>query len=723
MDMRMTGLMRLKGDVLGGLVVALLSLPMTIPLGALALSPLGPDYVSAGVSAGFQASIVAGAISALAGGSRFQISGPRASISLILAGAITIALSNGAAPQQAMVLGFVVVFLGGLTQILLGMARIGKAIKYIPYPVLAGFMNGVAVLIVLGQLAAALGLPSTMKWSAIGGHLSEISFPALAVTLATMAMMKLAPRLTTKLPAITIAFVGGVGLDHILRLALGGTALGPLVGTLGGGFPTPATVQRMLDLPWGGAAPGWLLAEIPTVLVLALVGSIESLLSAAAVDAVTGDNHNGNRELVGQGLGNCVGACFGGVSSTGAPIRGITSHRVGGRSRLAGVFHSLVLLALLLWGKPVLAALPYSVMAGIMIMIAVTMTDNWAFVLAHKSGRSFLADGAVVALVAVITVLANLAVAVFSGVILTLLLFMMHMSRPVVRRVFDRTETKSLRRRPLQIEAVLSSEGPRAVFMEMEGPLFFGTTERFREEFDRVVERAPSVVVLDLRKVRYFDLAGVRALRQAALRQKPAGFTLLLAGIEDRGARRNWLMAAGLGAVFPSRNIFPLLDRAVEAAENIILTGRDGGGEAEFPLAEIDMLAGLSDTEIDHLSGLLRHCRYSTGESIFFSGDHGDGLFLLVSGAVEINLPGDAPIRLAAFGPGTIFGEMALLGGKPRSADAVTLEPATAYWLSNENFLAFQSLRPAAAIRMLLNIGHEMSERLRLANVRLQAET
>lgn len=709
---------------MGGLVVALLSLPMTIPLGALALSPLGPDYINFGVAAGFHASIVAGIIAALAGGSRYQISGPRASISLIAAGAISIALGKGAGSEQAMIIGYVVVFLAGCLQVGFSLAKFGRVIKYIPYPVLGGFMNGVAILIVLGQLAAVFGLQSSVPWTSIPSHWGEISIPSILVALVTMATMRLMPRVSGKVQPIAAAFILGVALDHVLRLVLGDGAMGPLVGALSGGIPMPDMVATALALPWQGAATGWLMAEIPSILVLALVASVESLLSAAAIDAVTGDRHNSNRELMGQGLGNVVGACFGGIPSTGAPIRGITSFKAGGRSRMAAIIHSLGLLALLLWGKPVLAILPYSVMAGIMIMIAVSMVDDWAFVLVRRSGRIFLADCAVVVLVAATTVLVNLAFAVMIGVLLAVFLFVLRMSRPVVNRVMDGTQVRSLRQRTLKMEAFLSQEGQRIVVLELKGPLFFGTAEQLRDEMDSLDARSPRVIILDLYRVSYIDLSGARILRQLGQAQKQKGCLLYLAGIKEISTRRAWMSAAGVTATIPLAQWFPLLDPALEAAEEVISHGQETSSSEELPLSGLEALSGIAAEDLSQLSSLVQRIEHAAGAPIFHMGEEGDGFYMLVAGLIEIALPvgeGEFPIRLATLAPGTIFGEMALLDGRSRSANAVALEPAVTYFLSNDSFARLNSERPTAAIHILLNIGREMSERLRLAHARFQA--
>lgn len=715
-------LSRLKGDIMGGLVVAILSLPMTIPLGALALSPLGPDFIKTGVSAGFHASIIAGIVAALAGGSRLQISGPRASISLLASSAVGTALSAGCTSQQALTLVYVVLLLAGCLQVVFGLAKFGRALRYLPYPVLGGFMNGVAVLIILGQLAAAAGLPASTRWTHIMAHRADICLPAILVTMATMAAMYFGPRLTKKVPAIIIAFVLGVLLDYSLRLILGNAATGPLVGLLGEGFLMPNVFGDALALPWNGPAAGWLLALAPTILVLALVASLESLLSAAAIDTAIGDRHNSNRELLGQGLSNIVSAGFGGVPSTGAPIRGIASYNAGGRTRMAGVFHSLALLALLMWGKPLLAALPYSVMAGVMIMIAISMIDKWTFTLARRNNKLFIADCSVVVLVAALTIFANLAIAVLSGVALTLVMFMLRMSRPLVNRIMDRTQIKSLKQRSIKLENFLSDEGHSIVILELKGPLFFGTAEQLRDEMDRLEARAPKVIILDFQGVTYLDLSGGRILRQIGLTQKQKKRHLYLSGIKENSPRRAWLTAADVTTTIPPANLFPLLEPALEAAEELISSGVAAGEDKEIALTDLEVLSGLTPDDHAYLARILKRNQYSTGQRIFCKGQDGDGLYLLVSGLVEIILPAgkdESSLRLGTLAPGTIFGEMALLEGKSRSADTVALAPTVAYLLSNADYALLQKERPSAAVRLLQNIGIELSARLRFANSRL----
>lgn len=711
-----------SGDVQGGFISALAALPMTVPLGALALAPLGPDYIQAGVVAGFLSSIVAGGVSAILGGNPIQVSGPRASIALLMGGLVATMLAQGAGRDQALVLSLICVFISGGLQVVFGLARFGNAARYVPYPVFSGFVNGVGLVIILGQISSAVGLPATIPWTQIAGHAEAVSAGACAVTLATMAAVRALPRIAPRIPPIIGALGIGIALHHALAATFGAAAVGPVVLLPQTALPVPHVVEEALAMPLAEVLK-MLAAASPSILILALVSGMEAVMSSSALDAVTGGRSSANRELIGQGVANAIGACFGSVASTGSPNRGLANFRAGGRTRVAACLHSVFLLALFLWGGRLLALLPYSVLAGVMIMIGWSMTDFWPASVLRKHGRDFLGDFIVTALVAGLITFVNLAFAVFVGLCITGVLFLVRMSRPIVQQRRDRTQVRSRRIRALPDEVALTRRGQEIVVLGLDGPLFFGTSARFRSDLEREAAAARTLI-LDLRRVREIDVSGVRMLQQAAREIAKAGGAIMLAGLPADDARRAYLLKAGVTAAIPPERILETVDQALEIAEQNVL-----GPPADPPATPLEAFAvlnGMTARDLEAVRQRIGARRYAPGERIFTSGDRGDGFHLIRSGSVDIVLQAaerQPAIRLATFESGTLFGEMALLSGERRSATAVTRGAVETWFMSNEAFERMREEAPEAATRLLMNMGKELAERLRLANAALQAQT
>ncbi len=710
----------LLGDLRGALVSSLVALPFSLPLGALAFAPLGPEYLSVGVVAGLLSSIITNGISALAGGNVLQISGPRASTTLIMAGLLTALLSQGAGREQALVLALLCLFLSGILQISFGLVRLGSAARYVPYPVFAGFVNGVGLAVILGQLAASLGMPATISWTDLARHVDAIQLGACLVTLTTIVAMIVLPRVTTKIPPIIGALAIGTGAHHLLRLVWGDGRMGAVVLLPPAELPSLGVVSQMLDLT--GADLRILGAVLPAVFILAAVGSLESVMSSAAIDAKTGNRSNANRELWGQGLANCVGACFGAAPSTGSPNRGLASFQSGGCTRVAAFLHSVALFCLFMWGVGCLALLPYAALAGIMIMVGWAMIDGASLRLARLHGGSFLGDCATMVLVAGLSILVNLAFAVFVGLFITIILFLVKMSRPIVQQWRDRTMVRSRNVRSLAEEAILAGRREDIAIVSLDGPLFFATTARLREDIEQG-RAAARTLVLDLRRVRDIDVSGARMLRQIQQDLRKDKCDLLLAGLPADDPRSLYLAQAGILQDFAPDRFVETIDHAIELAEDSIL-----GGHVEptdFSLRDFGILRGLDETALDQVRSRLETCDFAPGTQIFRAGDTGDGVHLITRGMVDVVIDGPGArslLRLATFKPGTIFGEMALLTKQPRSATAMARTEVGTLFISNDAFEMLAKNEPAISNRLLMNLGTELAERLRLTNAALQAQ-
>lgn len=687
-----------------------------LTLGVLAYAPFGPQYAEVGIRAGFAAAIFGGLAAAAFSGTSLPATGPRAATSLILAGFVaTLAADPGLGIGDVVALASVCVALAGLLQIAFGALRLGTLAKFVPYPVVGGFMCGVAILIALNQLPHVLGvLPAALREPSLR-WLGAVEPWTLAVGAATTALVFLVGWRWKRLPAALVGLVGGTLLYYLLR-AVAGDVGGPSVGPLPGGLPG-FTATDVLALV--GPAPAT--RHLPTVLgtasVLAIIGSLDSLLSAAAIDAATGTRHRANRELVAQGLGNLASAAFGGVPVALSPTRAIPAWRAGGRTRAIGFIAAALFAGVLLAGAPLLALVPLAVLGGVMLTVAWGLVDTWSSALvrrfaAGERDRPVLWSVAVVVLVTAITVLWSFVAAVIVGSFLSMALFIASMNRSLVRALHDGTARPSRRIYGPQQAAELAQARRRIGIVELEGALFFGSAARLGDTVE-AFSAGRRFLVLDLRRVTAIDASGALALERTAARMVRQGTAVLLAGVTPGGRHGLALAAYGAFAAAAERRWFSDPDDAIEWAERQLLGGQRAG--AELTLEQLALAEGLASDELATLSGLLRREEVAAGQTLFREGEGGDRLYALARGAISISIAASdgAASRVVTFAPGALFGEAAMLDGRARSATAIAAEDALVFSLARSDVEALAASSPDLAVKLLVNLGRHLSARLR----------
>lgn len=730
----------LAGDVAGGVTAAMLALPQALALGTLVWLPLGAAGAHWGVAAGLITAIIGGAVGRLTG-TPWQISGPRASTAVILAGLVAWLVNQpilAARPELVLLCVAASVFGGGLLQ--LGMAALGfgRTLKFIPYPVLAGFMFGIALVILIQQMPALFGVPPDTAATDIWSRMKPL---ALLVGLVTVFVALLVAKHAPRIPAPLAALVAGAVVHWTLTGFVGRDALGA----------TLAADADARDLAWPllnafstdvSMLSRAVMGQIAiTALLLAVVGSIDSLLCAATIDAATGSDQDGDRVLRAQGAGNLLAAGAGGLFVSSTNIIAITNHRVGGRSLRAGMLHSLILLALLFGAGFLAGYLPYAVLAGIMITLALGVAEDWwqDFVATTRSATGERTSGhprdakgnlLIAALVAATTALVNVVSAVLVGVIAATVLLITRMSSSVIHRVSDASARSSLRVRKSDALAFLREHGRAIAVVELQGYLFFGSADRLKSEVEALAEGRESII-LDFRRVVEIEASGARqlALLGKALAQRRIDLALSHLPPDSPGAAQ--LRDAGVADAIPARLWFADLDRALEWAENQLLDGHIDRTETsrELALERTVLLEGLDPLEAATVRGVLLRESHPAGTAVFREGEPGDRLYVLTQGEVSIDLKvagknGDSAAsraqRLAAFGPGMVFGEMALIEGKPRSADAVVKVDAVTHALTAEAFAKLRHDHPDIAIKLIGNITRLLAARLRATSEQLR---
>jgi SulP family sulfate permease len=518
------GAQHLRADVLAGLTVAVVALPLSLAI-AIA-SGLPPAH-------GLAAAIVGGFLVSALSGSRHQIGGP--------AGAFIVLVSTCVAEIGVEGL-LLATLMSGVMLAAIGALRFGTYIKYIPYPVTVGFTAGIGVIILASQVAPFLGLrlagpePSAVlpKLAALWAARDTANPAAIAVAAGTVAMILVLRRLRPHWPGMLIAVSAASATVALLGLPV--ETIGSRFGDMPRTLPAPA-------LPTVSAEA--LIEALPYALSFTLLGAIESLLSAVVADGMTGRRHRSNVELVGQGVANAAAAVMGGMPVTGTIARTATNVRAGAHGPVSGMIHALALLLFLLVAAPLVAFIPLSALAGVLVVVAWGMMEREAVLVLLRSSR---ADAAVVATVFLLTVFRDLTEAIVVGVALGALLFIRRMSEAVAVEVAGE-----------DADAAPASD-PALVVYRLKGAFFFGAAATVGAVLERIADRHRAFVV-DFAAVPFIDSSGARAIELVARKAERQGVTLILSGLSDAVSP----VLAAHGVAPPRVRVFPTLPEAIRS--------------------------------------------------------------------------------------------------------------------------------------------------------------
>ena len=501
----------LKGDIFGGVTAGIVALPLALAFGIQAFSGIGPEGASIGAYSGLVGATLLGFFAALFGGTHSQISGPTGPMTVISATLITGAFTapGGNLSSVLVAMALAAIFCG-LFQILFGIIKIGKYVRYIPYPVLSGFMSGIGIIIILQQLYPLIGQSKggSMIDLLVGlpEALSHISFTALLLGIGTVAIIYLFPLITKKVPSTLVALI----VMTIISLFLNMTGV-PIIGDIPSGLPMPFFANSSVSLSeisWGTVITS---ALIPG-LTLAGLGSIDTLLTSVVADNITKTKHNSNRELIGQGIGNAIAGLFCGLPGAGATMRTVVNVKSGGRTQLSGVVHALFLLAIMLGLGSVVKYVPLSVLAGILITVGWGIIDFKGFKDLFKIPR---ADAVVLIVVFVVTVFVDLLTAVGIGMVIACVLFMKRASDLVEGGYSSQELTNFDKESPWDDEHGMPDVVAHKIYVQrLNGPIFFGTINKFKEVMTDVPDDA-KIVIIRMRLVSFMDQSGLYAMEEA----------------------------------------------------------------------------------------------------------------------------------------------------------------------------------------------------------------
>ena len=526
-----------QGDLVGGLTVGIVALPLAIAL-AIA-SGVKPEQ-------GLYTAIFAGFVIAVLGGTRAQISGPTGAFIVIVYGIV----------QKYGYDGLVVAtLLAGLILIVMGLARMGAFLKFVPYPVVVGFTSGIALIIVSSQVGDFLGfkiekVPADFleKWIVYAQHFTSIDRNTVIVGLVSLLIILLWPKLTRRIPSPFVAIIAVTFVVQFFQIPV------DTIETRFGAVPNSLPVPVFPTVTWPMVQQ-----MFSPALTIAILAALESLLSAVVADGMMGTRHRSNMELIAQGFGNIVSVIFGGVPATGAIARTATNIKSGGKTPISAVIHSVFLLLVLLFIGKWAGLIPMATLAAVLVVVAYNMSEWREFTHLLKSPRG---DVAVLLVTFLLTVFVELTVAIQVGILLAAFVFLQKMSKEtqvnlITSNLQDEDEFESRDISKIQIP-------PGVEVFEVYGSLFFGAVAQFRESI-RVVGKKPKVIILRMRNVGTIDASGVHILEELVEEGRREGYILVLSAV-SRSVYRV-MRKSGLVETVGRRNFAGDIFRGIEISK------------------------------------------------------------------------------------------------------------------------------------------------------------
>jgi SulP family sulfate permease len=548
---------KLQADIIAGVVVGIVALPLAIAFG-----------IASGVSPtiGLITAIIGGFMVSAFGGNSVQIGGPTGAFIVIVYGIISRFGLEGLA---------VATFMAGLILVLMGVFKLGTVIKFIPYPIVVGFTAGIALTILSTQVNDFFGLglkdlPGEFisKWGVYFRNFGNIDLPTLGVALLSLAIIIVTPKISKRLPGALMAIIIVTAIVYLMKSYLPGVA----IDTIGDRFGAMST-----DIP---EVHGFTLTManinmlLPSAFTIAVLGAIESLLSATVADGVTGSRTSTNTELIGQGLANVVVPFFGGIPVTGAIARTMTNITNGGRTPVAGVVHAVVLLLIFIFLMPLINYVPMACLAAVLVVVSYNMSGWRTIVGLFKAPKS---DISVMAVTFLLTVVFDLTIAIEIGLLLAVVLFLRRVMENTSIKVYseqlDVAEGTDLDASHHEVLNVL----PGVEVYEIDGPFFFGVATKFDEMMRTTLAEKPKVRIVRMRKVPFIDSTALHNLEILIKSSQSEGIHIVLSGVRENV--RETLIHAGIDRLVGADHICPHISVAIEMA-NRIVAAKGTPGEA-----------------------------------------------------------------------------------------------------------------------------------------------
>jgi SulP family sulfate permease len=722
----------LIGDFFGGTAAMLVALPSAIAFGLIIFSPLGPAFSAKAAIGGIIGTITIGIIAPLFGGTKKLISAPCAPAAAVLSVFVAELSNKGSiAPDVIPIYVVLVSLFAGIVQLLLGNLGGGRFIKYIPYPVVAGYLSGVGVLIFFGQLPKYLGFGSKVKfWEGLTSA-GIWHWESIVIGTITILFMLFSNKITKKIPAAIISLIAGISTYFILSfvnpnlliLENNKFVIGPISASLSDIFDTVYnnwSAVASLDFSLLGVI------VIP-FLTLAVLLSIDTLKTCVVLDALTYSRHNSNRELIGQGLGNLTSALACGIPGAGTMGATLVNLNSGAKTKFSGLLVGITALFVLLILGKLVAWIPFASLAGILMVVGIRMIDKKSFTLLKNKSTRF--DFFCILAVIISAVSLSLIAAAGVGIAFAILLFLREQIRSsVIRKKIPGNQIFSKKIRLDNEFEILQNKGEQTIVLELQGQLFFGTTDQLLTELDPILSRC-KYLILEMKRVQSIDFTAVNMLKQILARIKNQNGYLIFASVPlslPTGQNvKEYLRDLGLSAT-ENLKFFNELDTALAWTEDEILIEENADKiepSKALELSEISLFEGFSKTVLASIKNCLIEKSFKPGESIFEIGELSEEIFFIRKGMVKIILPlsGGMIHHLVTFSKGGFFGDMSFLDKGTRSANAVAVDDVDIYIISRSKFDEAAKEFPEISGLFFERLARTIGNRLRLSNIELKA--
>ena len=550
------GKQQFSADMMAGVIVGIVAIPLAIAFGI--ASGVGPTE-------GLITAIIAGFIISAFGGTKVQIGGPTGAFIVIIYGII----------QQFGLVGLMIAtILAGIMLIIMGLTKMGSIIKFVPYPVIIGFTGGIALTIFSTQMNDFFGMgiegvPADFieKWICYFTNITSVNWGAFAIGLLSLLIIIFTPKVSKKIPGSLVAIIIMTLIVWLLKEFTNFEFVNSIK-TIGDLYELPSGIPApklpAMNLAEGETIWSVIRSLMPAAFTIAMLGAIESLLSAMVADGVISDKHNSNTELIGQGIANVVVPFFGGIPATGAIARTMTNINNGGRTPVAGIVHALILLLVLLFMGPLVGLIPMPCLAAVLIIVAYNMSGWRTFVSLYKGPKS---DFAVLMTTFVLTVIFDLTIAIEIGLLLAVVLFLKRTSESVeIKHFHDEIDPNQ------ELDIQINSEEKLAIpegvdVYEIDGPYFFGIANKF-EEVMSLISQKPKVRIIRMRRVPFMDSTGIHNLEVLIEQSHKEGIQIVLSGVNPQV--RKALEKADFNKLIPAENICSNINVALERSKELI---------------------------------------------------------------------------------------------------------------------------------------------------------